>query len=65
MEGVSCSSINRGAFVEIIAMIIVVRSKRRDTSHLVSYINLPGHISSPLIAFKSASILINFTSFFF
>lgn len=63
-EDISCSSINRGAR-EIIVMITVVRSKRCDTSHLVSYINLPGHISSPLIAFKSTSILINFTSFFF
>lgn len=46
-------------------MIIVVRSRRRDTSHLVSYINLRDHISSPLIAFKSTRIPINFTGAFF
>lgn len=46
-------------------MIIVVRFRRRDTSHLVSYINLQDHISSPLIAFKSTRIPINFTGAFF
>lgn len=44
-KDINHSSINRGARGNYSNDYSLVRSKRRDTSHLISYINLPGHIS--------------------